>query len=55
MKLYEVNAAIAQLVDQLDVDTETGEVMQPEPQPFGPPANDVSAGVTVDAGDDDGF
>lgn len=37
------------------VDTETGEVMQPEPQPFGPPANDVSAGVTVDAGDDDGF
>lgn len=37
------------------VDTETGEVMQQEPQPFGPPANDVSAGVTVDAGDDDGF
>lgn len=37
------------------VDTETGEVMPPEPQPFGPPANDVSAGVTVDAGDDDGF
>lgn len=37
------------------VNTETGEVMQPEPQPFGPPANDVSAGVTVDAGDDDGF
>ena len=37
------------------VDPETGEVMQPEPQPFGPPANDVSAGVTVDAGDDDGF
>lgn len=37
------------------VDTETGDVMQPEAQPFGPPANDVSAGVTVDAGDDDGF
>lgn len=41
--------------DLYGVDTETGEVMQPEPQPFGPPANDVSAGVTVDAGDDDGF
>lgn len=26
MKLYEINAVIAQLVDQLDVDTETGEV-----------------------------
>ncbi len=42
------------------VDPDTGEVLQPkaaqpEPQPFGPPANDVSAGVTVDAGDDDGF
>lgn len=37
------------------VDTETGEVMQPEPQPFGPPANDLSAGVTVNAGDDDAF
>lgn len=41
--------------DLYGVDTETGEVMQPEPQPFGPPANDVSTGVTVDAGDDDGF
>lgn len=41
--------------DLYGVNTETGEVMQPEPQPFGPPANDVSAGVTVDAGDDDGF
>lgn len=41
--------------DLYGVDTETGDVMQPEPQPFGPPANDVSAGVTVDAGDDDGF
>lgn len=42
------------------VDPETGEVMQPQAapmaaEPFGPPANDVSAGVTVDAGDDDGF
>lgn len=36
------------------VDTETGE-MQQQAAPFGPPANDVSAGVTVDAGDDDGF
>ena len=26
-----------------------------EPAPFGPPANDVSAGVTVDTGEDDGF
>ncbi|NLV84130.1 MAG: hypothetical protein GXY60_06170 [Spirochaetales bacterium] len=26
MKLYEINVSIAQLVDQLDVDTETGEV-----------------------------
>ena len=33
----------------------TEEAMQPEPQPFGPPANDISSGVTVDAGDDDGF
>ena len=41
--------------DLYGVDTETGEVQQPEPQPFGPPANDASAGVTVDAGDDDGF
>ncbi len=41
--------------DLYGVDTETGEVMQSESQPFGPPANDVSAGVTVDAGDDDGF
>lgn len=37
------------------VDTETGEITQPEPTPFGPPANDISKGVTVDAGDDDGF
>jgi recombinational DNA repair protein RecT len=36
------------------VDTETGEIQQ-QAAPFGPPANDVSAGVTVDAGDDDGF
>lgn len=41
--------------DLYGVDTETGEVMQPEPQPFGPPAHDVSTGVTVDTGDDDGF
>lgn len=37
------------------VDTETGEIQQQQATPFGPPANDVSAGVTVDAGDDDGF
>ncbi len=36
------------------VDTETGEIQQ-EPTSFGPPANDLSAGVTVDTGDDDGF
>jgi recombinational DNA repair protein RecT len=46
--------------DLYGVDTETGEVMQPqttapEPQPYGPPANDISAGVTVDPGDDDTF
>lgn len=41
--------------DLYGVDTETGEVQQPEPQSFGSPANDASAGVTVDAGDDDGF
>jgi recombinational DNA repair protein RecT len=35
--------------------TAAGEIQQPEPQPFGPPANDISAGVTVDAGEDDGF
>lgn len=33
----------------------TKEAMQPEPQPFGPPANDISSGVTVDAGDDGAF
>lgn len=42
------------------IDPVTGEPAQPEPapqnpEPFGPPAHDVSAGVTVDAGDDDGF
>lgn len=37
------------------VNTETGEIRQQEPEPFGPPANDISAGVTVDAGDDDAF
>ena len=43
------------------VDPETGEItQQPQAAPqqteaFGPPANDLSAGVTVDAGDDDGF
>ena len=37
------------------VNTETGEIQQQEPEPFGPPANDISAGVTVDAGDDDAF
>ena len=38
------------------VNTETGEINAPKaPEPFGPPANDVSAGVTVDSGDDDGF
>lgn len=38
------------------VDPETGEIKrQQEQPPFGPPANDISAGVTVDAGDDDGF
>lgn len=43
------------------VDPETGEIKQAadaapqQAEAFGPPANDVSAGVTVDAGDDDGF
>lgn len=40
------------------VDPDTGEITQPAPhatRPFGPPANDISTGVTVDAGDDDGF
>jgi recombinational DNA repair protein RecT len=42
------------------VDPTTGEPSQPAPapqaaEPFGPPAHDVSAGVTVDVGDDDGF
>lgn len=43
------------------VDPETGEItQQPQAAPqqteaFGPPANDLSAGVTVDTGDDDGF
>ena len=38
------------------VDPETGEIKgRQEQPPFGPPANDISAGVTVDAGDDDGF
>ncbi len=42
------------------VDPATGEIQQPaaatqSAEPFGPPAHDVSAGVTVDAGDDDGF
>ncbi len=40
------------------VDPETGEVMDAatsQPAPFGPPANDVSAGVTVQTDDDDAF
>lgn len=42
------------------VDPDTGEITQPAAapraaEPFGPPAHDVSTGVTVDAGDDDGF
>ena len=45
------------------IDPTTGQPAQPAspapaPQPaepFGPPAHDVSSGVTVDAGDDDGF
>lgn len=40
------------------VDTQTGEIKQeaaPQQEPFGPPANDVTAGVVVNAGDDDGF
>ena len=42
------------------IDPATGEPAQPaptqqNPEPFGPPAHDVTAGVTVDAGDDDGF
>ena len=39
------------------VDAETGEITQQpqEAKPFGPPANDVSTGVTVNAGDDDAF
>jgi len=28
---------------------------QPEPAPFGPPINDMSTGMTIDPGDDDGF
>lgn len=40
------------------VDTQTGEIKQeadPRQEPFGLPANDVTAGVVVNAGDDDGF
>ena len=40
------------------VDPETGEVMTaaaPHAAPFGPPANDISAGVTVQTDDDDAF
>lgn len=41
------------------VDPETGEVIEPAAMPhaesFGPPANDISAGVTVQADDDDAF
>lgn len=42
------------------VDPDTGEITQPAAapraaEPFGPPAHDVSTGVTVDTGDDDGF
>ena len=40
------------------VDPETGEVMDAatsQSAPFGPPANDVSAGVTVQTDDDDAF
>ena len=37
------------------VDPETGEVFQPQPAPFGPPANDISTGVTVETDDDDAF
>lgn len=41
------------------VDPETGEVIEPAAMPraasFGPPANDISAGVTVETDDDDAF
>lgn len=42
------------------VDPDTGEITPPAAapraaEPFGPPAHDVSTGVTVDTGDDDGF
>ena len=41
------------------VDPETGEVIEPAVMPraasFGPPANDISAGVTVETVDDDAF
>ncbi|MBP5560205.1 MAG: recombinase RecT [Muribaculaceae bacterium] len=41
------------------VDPETGEVIEPAVMPraasFGPPANDISAGVTVETDDDDAF
>ena len=41
------------------VDPETGEVIEPavtpKAAPFGPPANDISTGVTVETDDDDAF
>lgn len=41
------------------VDPETGEVIEPAAMPhaasFGPPANDISAGVTIETDDDDAF
>lgn len=61
-KEIEINDALYGLPDGSAVDTNTGEVVQPTPQAtpqqqdtFGTPAHDTAAGVTVDAGDDDGF
>lgn len=41
--------------DLYGVADDTAKTEPQQPAPFGPPANDLSAGVTVDAGDDDGF
>lgn len=41
--------------DLYGINKDTGEIQQQEPAPFGPPANDISTGVTVDADEDDGF
>lgn len=37
------------------IDTAGMQESQTEPEPFGPPANDINAGMTIDPGDDDGF